>query len=75
YQELKAITKVFKINLNPEEKKRFIGKKHKEKKTVLRSIKHVSKRSSKRSQTLLDDFFGRFLHSEVLFFSSSESRF
>ncbi|MCD6572459.1 MAG: hypothetical protein J7K62_04240 [Thermoplasmata archaeon] len=66
YQELKSITKVFGVKLESEEKKRFIGRKHKELPSENRSIKGHFGHNLKEAQRKLDDFLGRFLHSEVL---------
>ncbi|GAI97539.1 unnamed protein product [marine sediment metagenome] len=73
YQELRRACQVFNADILKTEKKQFFGKN----KPRSRRRNHKSKPDcssvSKEKQTLLDDFFGRFLHSEVLQCSSSKS--
>jgi hypothetical protein len=66
YQELKQITKVFGVELDKQEKQAFLGK-------TVQSFRRKKQRRNnfhlsfcKESQSKIDDFFGRFLHSEVL---------
>ena len=66
YQELGRITKVFNINLSIDEKKSFLGKSKLTFCVKKQKIKNVYKTFSKDCQSKIDDFFGRFLHSEVL---------
>lgn len=66
YQELKSITKVFGVKLENEEKRQIIGRKENN-----LPIKNIAKKKgimqkSKESQQRLDDFLGKFLHSELL---------
>ena len=66
YQELARASQVFNTDISKPEKKQFFGKN----KPRSRRRNHKSKPDyvpvSKEKQALLDDFFGRFLHSEVL---------
>jgi hypothetical protein len=66
YQELERACQVFNTNLEIEKKRRFLGKNQPQKLRKKRKIKQSYYSFSKEKQTLLDDFFGRFLHSEVL---------
>jgi hypothetical protein len=67
YQELKGITKLFGVDLSKEEKKVFVGKSHKgrEIRTKKKSDRK-EKRRFKDLQTKLDEFIGKFFHSELL---------
>ena len=66
YHELSRACKVFNTNISKPEKKQFFGKN----KPRSRKINPKSKRSrnsfSKEKKSVSDDFFGRFLRSEVL---------
>jgi hypothetical protein len=66
YQELKQITKVFGVELGIQEKQAFLGKTPQSfcRKRQRRNFIHNS--FCRESQSKIDDFFGRFLHSEVL---------
>lgn len=66
YQELGRITQVFDINLSIDEKNSILGKNKPFLHTKKKKVKHVYKTFSKECQSKIDDFFGRFLHSEVL---------
>ncbi|UCD14425.1 MAG: hypothetical protein JSW60_03145 [Thermoplasmatales archaeon] len=66
YQELAKMTQVFNTDISIHEKRRFLGKNPFRKRWKRRKLKHVHRYSSKENQSLLDDFLGRFLHSEVL---------
>jgi len=66
YQELKSITKIFGVELESEEKKHFVGKKYKELHLRNGGIKEHFKQNLKEVQRKIDDFLGRFLHSELL---------
>ena len=72
YHELSRASKAFKTDLSKTEKKRFFGKKE----PISRKRKQRSKEKqnffSKEKNKSLDEFFGRFLHSDVLRSSSSE---
>ena len=67
YQELGRMSQVFDIDLSIDEKNGFLGKT----KQLFRRKKQKRWRGycsfSKEKQSKIDDFFGRFLHSEVLY--------
>jgi predicted transcriptional regulator len=75
YQELARMSKVFDIDLPIDEKNRFLGKIGQSNHRKRRKIMRQQESFSKECQSKIDDFFGRFLHSEVLLAGSSESRF
>ena len=66
YQELGRACQVFNTDISKSEKKRFFGRN----KPISRKRRFRSKQNqvyfSKEKQSSLDDFFGRFLHSDVL---------
>jgi hypothetical protein len=66
YHELARVSQVFHTDLSKFEKKRFFSRNW----PISRKRKYKSKQNhiyvSKEKQTILDDFLGRFLHSEVL---------
>lgn len=68
YRELSNVSKTFHTDLSKPEKKRFFGKKGQ----ISRRKKQRSKEKKvyvyKEKQKKIDDFLGRFLHSEVLLF-------
>jgi hypothetical protein len=57
YQELKAITKLFGVNLEPQEKQRLVRYKHNP--LIIRKDKGGFLSSNRQSQTRLDDFQGK----------------
>lgn len=67
YQELAKMTHVFNTDIEIYEKRSFLGKNRwrRAKKIQVSTNRYGS--VSKEKQTHLDDFLGRFLHSEVLF--------
>jgi len=73
YQELAKASQVFSTELSKTEKTVFFGKRP----LLSRQRKQRSREKQrfvlKEKEGCLDDFFGRFLHSEVLWASSSES--
>jgi hypothetical protein len=73
YHDLASMSRVFDVYLKHEEKHRFLGKKTSSRKRKARGTKSEKSVFSREKQSLLDDFLGRFLHSEVLLASSSES--
>ncbi len=75
FQDLMRASKVFNTDIEIYEKRAFLGKNkwRKAKKIQESTDKYGS--ISKEKQSLLDDFLGRFLHSEVLMSSSSESSY
>jgi len=75
YQELSRMTQVFNTDVEIKQKRSFIGRNRKRRGYKIKSRKQHHSSFSKERQTRLDDFLGRFLHSEVLQCSSSESRF
>ena len=66
FQELSRMSQVFNTNLEIKHKRSFLGKNLKPKRYKIKKFRQYHQSSSKEKQTLLDDFFGRFLHSEVL---------
>jgi hypothetical protein len=75
YQELSRMTQVFNTDVEIKQKRSFIGKNRKRRGYKIKSQKQPYESFSKERQTLLDEFLGRILHSEVLKSSSSECRF
>ncbi len=73
YQELSRMTQVFNTDIEIKQKRSFIGRNRKRRGYKIKSQKQPHELFSKERQTRLDDFLGRFLHSEVLPRSSSES--
>jgi hypothetical protein len=73
YHDLAGMSRVFDVHLKREEKHRFLGKKTDSGEQKSRGTKSKKLVFYKEKQALLDDFLGRFLHSEVLLASSSES--
>jgi len=66
YQELKQVTKVFGVDLSIQEKQTFFGKTNHNIRRKRRKRKIIHSSISKENQMKIDDFFGRFLHSDVL---------
>ena len=66
YQELGRMSQVFNTDLEIKQKRVFLGKYLKPKRYKIKKFRQHHQSDSKEKQTLLDDFFGRFLHSEVL---------
>ncbi len=77
YQELSRMTQVFNTDVGIMQKRSFIGRNRERRGYKIKSKKQHYDSFSKERQTRLDDFLGRFLHSEVLpgYASSSEGRF
>jgi hypothetical protein len=73
YQELGKVCKIFNTNLEINEKRAFLGKNIRPRRFKIKKFKQFYQLDSKEKQLKIDDFFGRFLHSEVLSISSSES--
>ncbi len=73
YQELSLMSQVFHADLEIQQKRRFLGKNPRPKRYRIKKFWKYGQSVSKEKQTILDDFLGRFLHSEVLVSSSSES--
>ena len=67
YQKLAKMSKIFDINLNINEKNSFLGKTKPSLRRKMRKRKKSYQTFSKENQSQIDDFFGRFLHSEVLY--------
>ena len=66
YQELAKMTHVFNTDIDICEKRSFLGKNRWRKaRKIKESTGHYGS-NPKEKQSLLDDFLGRFLHSEVL---------
>jgi hypothetical protein len=68
FQELGRMSKVFNTDLEINQKRAFIGKNPKPKRYKNKKFKQQHQSDSKEKQSKIDDFFGRFLHSEVLLF-------
>jgi len=68
YHELARASQVFNADISKTEKKRFFGKNKPCSRRRKQRLKQVYISSSKERQTLLDEFLGRFLHSEVLLY-------
>jgi hypothetical protein len=66
YQELARMTQVFNTDIEINQKRQFLGKNPHRRWWKRRKTKCVRGLNSKEKQSLLDDFLGRFLHSEVL---------
>ncbi|HIH97617.1 MAG TPA: hypothetical protein HA346_01205 [Thermoplasmata archaeon] len=66
YQELSRMTQVFNTDIKIMQKRLFIGRNRKRRGYKIKSRKQHHESFSKERQTLLDEFLGRILHSEVL---------
>ncbi len=66
YYELKSVCKVFNTDISISEKKLFFGKNRPRSRKRKYKFKKAQISVPKENQSLLDDFLGRFLHSEVL---------
>ncbi len=66
FQELGRMSQVFNTDLEIKQKRAFLGKYPKPKRYKIKKFKQYRQSVSKEKQSLLDDFLGRFLHSEVL---------
>ena len=67
YQELKGITKLFGVDMTKEEKKVFVGKSQEGRE--IRTKKKSDRKERRRFKDLqmkLDEFIGKFFHSELL---------
>jgi hypothetical protein len=73
YQELGRMTQVFNTDISIHEKNKFLGRNPHRRRLRFKKFKQHYYSGSKEKQSKIDDFFGRFLHSEVLQSSSSES--
>jgi len=66
YQQLGRMLQIFNIKVNVDEKKSFLGKNRwRRSRKIKESLGHYCS-NPKEKQSLLDDFIGRFLHSDVL---------
>jgi len=66
YQEFSRMTQVFNTDVEINQKRSFIGRNRKRRGYKIKSQKQYQKSFYNERQTSLDDFLGRFLHSEVL---------
>ena len=66
FQELGRMSQVFNTNLEIKQKRAFLVKYLKPKRYKIKKFKQYNQSNSKEKQTLLDDFFGRFLRSDVM---------
>jgi chaperonin GroEL (HSP60 family) len=73
YHELSRACQVFNTDISKPEKKQFFGKNKPRSRKINPKSKRKNSSVSKEKKSISDDFFGRFLHSEVLSGSSSES--
>jgi hypothetical protein len=73
FQDLGRISQVFHTDLEIQQKRQFLGKNLKPKRYKIKKFRKLHQSFSKEKQTKIDDFLGRFLHSELLYSSSSES--
>ncbi len=69
FQDLGRMSQVFNTDLEIKQKRAFLGKKLEPTHYKIKKFKQNYQSVSKEKQSILDDFFGRFLHSEVLYFS------
>jgi len=72
YQDLARASQVFNTNIEIYEKRSFLGKNRWRKTKRIKESVNRYNSNPKEKQTKIDDFLGRFLHSEVLLGSSSE---
>jgi len=66
FQELGRMSQVFNTDLEIKQKRDFLGKNLKPKRYNIKKFKRHCQLGSKEKKSKIDDFFGRFLHSEVL---------
>jgi hypothetical protein len=66
YHELSRACQVFNTDISKTEKKRFFGKNKPRSRKINPKSKRDQSSGSKEKKSISDDFFGRFLHSEVL---------
>jgi len=66
YQELSFMSQVFHTDLEIKQKRSFLGKNPRPRRYKIRKFRKPHHSFSKEKQTKIDDFLGRFLHSEVL---------
>ncbi len=66
YQELGKVCKIFNTNLEINEKRAFLGRNTRPRRYKIKKFRKFYQLDSKEKQTKIDDFFGRFLHSELL---------
>jgi hypothetical protein len=75
YQDIAKACQVFNTDIEIHEKRDFLGKNRWRKHQKIRESRTIYGLNPKKKQTKIDDFLGRFLHSEVLSSSSSESSY
>ncbi len=66
FQDLSRMSQVFNTDLEIKQKRAFLGKNLRPKRYRIKKFRQYLQSSSKEKQTKIDDFLGRFLHSEVL---------
>lgn len=66
FQELSRMSQVFNTNLDIHHKRRFLGKNPRPRRYRIKKFKKYHQLNFKETQAKIDDFLGRFLHSEVL---------
>ena len=74
YQELGKVCKIFNTNLEMNQKRAFLGKNTRPRRFKIKKFRQYNQLYSKEKQTKIDDFFGRFLHSEQLSTHSTASK-
>jgi hypothetical protein len=66
FQDLSRMSQVFHTDLEIKQKRRFLGKNIRPKRYRIKKFWKYPQSVSKEKQTKIDDFLGRFLHSELL---------
>jgi hypothetical protein len=66
FQELSRMSQVFHTDLEIQHKRGFLGKNPRPKRYRIKKFRQYLQSNSKEKQTKIDDFLGRFLHSELL---------
>jgi len=66
FQDLSRMSQVFNTDLEIKQKRTFLGKNLKPKRCKIKKFRKYPQSFSKEKQTKIDDFLGRFLHSELL---------
>ncbi|MCU0850456.1 MAG: hypothetical protein MUC80_04175 [Candidatus Thermoplasmatota archaeon] len=75
YQDIAKACQVFNTDIEIQEKRSFFGKNRWRKTKRIKESASCYGSNPKEKQTRIDDFLGRFLHSDVLSGSSSESSY
>jgi hypothetical protein len=75
YQDIAKACQVFNTDIEIHEKMSFLGRNRWRRPRKIKELLYRYRSNPKEKQTKIDDFLGRFLHSEVLLGSSSESSY